>query len=56
MLSVTKTDEIDARLIAMYGEKMQPTSYKLRNDTILILKQNGRSYANSRNSSQQLGT
>ena len=39
MLSVTKTDEIDARLIAMYGEKMQPTSYKLRNDTILILKQ-----------------
>lgn len=39
MLSVTKTDEIDARLIAMYGEKMQPTPYKLRNDTILTLKQ-----------------
>ncbi|WP_373721814.1 IS110 family transposase [Bacteroides heparinolyticus] len=39
MLSVTKTDEIDARLIAMYGEKMQPTPYKLRSDTILTLKQ-----------------
>ena len=39
MLSVTKTDEIDARLIAMYGEKMQPTPYKLRSDSILILKQ-----------------
>lgn len=39
MLSVTKTDEIDARLIAMYGEKMQPAPYKLRNDTILTLKQ-----------------
>ncbi|WP_373850801.1 IS110 family transposase [Bacteroides heparinolyticus] len=39
MLSFTKTDEIDARLIAMYGEKMQPTPYKLRSDTILTLKQ-----------------
>ncbi|MCI6211854.1 IS110 family transposase [Bacteroides heparinolyticus] len=39
MLSVTKTDEIDARLIAMYGEKMQPAPYKLRSDTILTLKQ-----------------
>ena len=39
MLSVTKTDEIDARLIAMYGEKMQPAPYKLRSDTILVLKQ-----------------
>ena len=39
MLSVTKTDEIDARLIALYGERMQPVPYKLRSDSILILKQ-----------------
>lgn len=39
MLTVTKTDEIDARLIALYGEKMQPVPYKLPSDSILILKQ-----------------
>ena len=39
MLSVTKTDEMDAHLIALYGEKMQPAPYKLRSDTILTLKQ-----------------
>ena len=39
MLTVTKTDEIDARLIALYGEKMQPAPYKLRSDAILVLKQ-----------------
>lgn len=39
MLSTVKTDEIDARLIALYGEKMQPAPYKLRSDSILILKQ-----------------
>ena len=39
MLAVTKTDEIDARLIALYGERMHPTPYKLRSDAILILKQ-----------------
>ena len=39
MLTVTKTDEIDARLIALYGERMQPAPYKLRSDSILILKQ-----------------
>ena len=39
MLSTTKTDEIDARLIALYGEKMQPAPYKLRSDAILTLKQ-----------------
>ena len=39
MLPVTKTDETDARLIAMYGEKMQPAPYKFRSDSILILKQ-----------------
>lgn len=38
MLTVTKTDEIDARLIALYGEKMQPAPYKLRSDAILVLK------------------
>ena len=39
MLSVVKTDEIDARLIALYGEKMQPKPYVLRSDAILTLKQ-----------------
>src|SRR3712207_4068861 len=39
MLSVTKTDETDARLIALYGEKMQPAPYKLRSDAMLTLKQ-----------------
>ena len=37
MLSVVKTDQIDARLIALYGEKMQPAPYKLRSKTILVL-------------------
>ena len=39
MLSTVKTDEIDARLIALYGEKMQPAPYKLRSDAVLTLKQ-----------------
>ena len=39
MLSTVKTDEMDARLIALYGEKMQPAPYKLRSDAILTLKQ-----------------
>ena len=39
MLSVVKTDQIDARLIALYGEKMQPAPYRLRSKTILVLKQ-----------------
>ena len=39
MLSTTKTDELDARMIALYGEKMQPTPYKLRSEPILVLKQ-----------------
>ena len=39
MLSVTKTDETDARLKALYGEKMQPAPYRLRSDAILTLKQ-----------------
>ncbi len=39
MLSTVKTDEVDARLIALYGTKMQPAPYKLRSDAILTLKQ-----------------
>ena len=39
MVSVNKTDETDARLIALYGERMQPSPYKLRSKSILILKQ-----------------
>lgn len=39
MLSVVKTDQIDARLIALYGERMQPAPFKLRSDSILLLKQ-----------------
>ena len=39
MLSVTKTDKMDARLIALYGEKMTPAPYNLRSDAILTLKQ-----------------
>ena len=38
-LSVVKTDEIDAHLIAFYGERMQPAPYKIRQEAILILKQ-----------------
>ena len=39
MLSTTKTDEIDAKLIAMYGEKMEPSPYKIPSETIILLKQ-----------------
>lgn len=39
MLSTIKTDEVDARLIALYGEKMNPSPYVLRSDAILTLKQ-----------------
>ncbi|GAB6981771.1 IS110 family transposase [Prevotella dentasini] len=39
MLSTVKTDEVDARLIALYGEKMNPAPYKLRSEAILTLKQ-----------------
>lgn len=39
MLSTIKTDEVDARLIALYGEKMNPAPYVLRSDAILTLKQ-----------------
>lgn len=39
MLSTTKTDVIDAKLIAMYGEKMEPEPYKIPSESILLLKQ-----------------
>ena len=39
MMSVTKTDEIDAKLIAMYGKKMNPEPYKIPAESILLLKQ-----------------
>lgn len=39
MLSVVKTDKIDARMIAMYGEKMNPAPFKLRSDSLMVLKQ-----------------
>ena len=39
MLTVTKTDEIDARLTALYGERMQPAPYKLHSDAILFFNQ-----------------
>jgi len=39
MLSTTKTDEIDAKLIAMYGEKMEPIPYKIPSESVILLKQ-----------------
>lgn len=39
MLSVTKTDNLDAKLIAMYGEKMKPAIYKMSSSTIQFLRQ-----------------
>lgn len=39
MLSVTKTDNLDAKLIALYGEKMKPDIYKIPSLTIQRLWQ-----------------
>ena len=39
MLSVTKTDKLDAKLISMYGEKMNPPQYKMPSLTIQTLRQ-----------------
>ena len=39
MMTITKTDEIDAKLIAMYGEKMNPAPYKIPSESIILLKQ-----------------
>lgn len=39
MMQVTKTDEVDAKLIAEYGKKMEPSPYVIPTETILLLKQ-----------------
>ena len=39
MLSTTKTDDIDAKLIAKYGEKMEPQPYKIPSESVILLKQ-----------------
>jgi transposase len=39
MLAVTKTDKVDAQLIALYGSKMQPQPYKMPAESIQFLKQ-----------------
>lgn len=39
MMTVTKTDHVDAKLIALYGDKMQPPIYKMPTETIVLLKQ-----------------
>lgn len=39
MLSTVKTDKSDARLIALYGEKMNPPIYKMPSQAIILLKQ-----------------
>lgn len=39
MLTVTKTDHVDAKLIALYGEKMQPPLFNMPTETIIVLKQ-----------------
>ncbi len=39
MLSVTKTDRADARLIALYGERMQPAPFKIPSEALMRLKQ-----------------
>lgn len=39
MLSVTKTDKLNAKLISMYGEKMNPPYYKMPSSTFQILRQ-----------------
>ena len=39
MLSIVKTDKIDARLIALYGEKMNPLPFKIQGEAILRLRQ-----------------
>ena len=39
MLSTVKTDKIDARLIALYGEKMTPQPFKVQGEAVLRLRQ-----------------
>lgn len=39
MLSVTKTDKADAKLLSLYGERMRPAPFKMPSNSILLLKQ-----------------
>lgn len=39
MMAVTKTDHVDAKLIAQYGEKMTPPIFKMPSDAIILMKQ-----------------
>jgi transposase len=39
MMAVTKTDHVDAKLIAQYGEKMTPAIFKMPSDAIILMKQ-----------------
>lgn len=39
MMSSIKTDTLDARMIALYGEKMNPEPFKMKSEAILLLKQ-----------------
>jgi len=39
MMAVTKTDHVDAKLIAQYGEKMTPAIFKMTSDAIILMKQ-----------------
>lgn len=38
MMAVTKTDDVDARLIALYGEKMHPPVYKVPAEAVILMK------------------
>ena len=39
MLSTTKTDELDAQMIALYGKRMEPAPFKMPTEAIMELKQ-----------------
>lgn len=39
MMATIKNDQVDAKLIALYGEKMKPEIYKMPSDDIIVLKQ-----------------
>lgn len=39
MMSVTKNDDMDARLIADFGEKIKPAPYKLPSESLMLQKQ-----------------
>jgi len=39
MLTTTKTDKADARMIALYGERMKPQPYKIPAESLMKLKQ-----------------